>query len=118
VPIVVSALARVEVPAAIWRKHRSGELDREDALVLARTFAVDYAGTRGAPARFLAMRVADQILEQAANLPGEYGLRAYDAVQLASALAVRRLDERCTTFVTFDRDLSAAAAEEGFDILP
>jgi predicted nucleic acid-binding protein len=117
-PIVVSALARVEVPAAIWRKHRSGELDREDALVLARTFAADYAGTRDAPARFLAVRVADRVLGRAAGLTGECGLRAYDAVQLASALAARRIDERCATFASFDHDLTAAAAGEGFDMLP
>ncbi len=117
-PIVVSALARVEVPAAIWRKHRSGELDREDALVLARTFAADYAGTRDAPARFLAVRVAGRILERAASLTGERGLRAYDAVQLASALAARRIDERCATFASFDHDLTVAVVEEGFDTLP
>ncbi len=117
-PIVVSALARVEVPGAIWRKHRSGELDQEDALVLARSFAADYAGTRDAPSRLLAVRVADRILERAASLTGEYGLRAYDAVQLSSALAARRIDERCATFASFDQDLTAAAAEEGFDTLP
>lgn len=117
-PIVVSALARVEVPAAIWRKQRSGELDREDALVLALTFAADYVGIRDVPARFLAVRVADQILERAASLTDERRLRAYDAVQLASALAARRIDERCATFAAFDRDLVAAATEEGFDTLP
>jgi predicted nucleic acid-binding protein len=118
VPIVVSALARVEVPAAIWRKHRSGELDREDALVLVRTFAADYAGIGDAPARFLAVRVADQLLERAASLTGESGLRVYDAVQLASALAACQIDERCATFATFDHDLTAAAAAQGFETLP
>lgn len=117
-PIVVSALARVEVPAAIWRKHRCGELDREDAMILAGTFAADYAGTVDVPARFLAVRVADRLLERAADLSGEYGLRAYDAVQLASALAARRIDERCATFAAFDGDLTTAAAETGFRTLP
>jgi predicted nucleic acid-binding protein len=117
-PLVVSALARVEVPAAIWRKHRSGELDLDDSLILIRAFQVDYAGTSNRPPRFLAVAVADRVLEQAAGLAGTHGLRAYDAVQLACALAARGVDGRCAAFAGFDRALALAAAAEGFRVLP
>ncbi len=113
-PLVVSALARVEVIAAIWRKHRAGEIDRDDSLTLIRAFGRDYAGTPDGPPRFIAVAVTDGILERAAELAGTHGLRAYDAVQLASALAAREVDKRCATFAAFDRDLVSAAASEGF----
>ena len=83
-----------------------------------RAFTADYAGTADSAARFLAVKVSDGILERAAELSGIHGLRAYDAVQLASALAVREIDERCTKFAAFDRDLTLAAASEGFEAFP
>ena len=49
-------------------------------------------------------------------IPGR--LRAYDAVQLSTALAVRRVDESCTVFAAFDRSLRTAAATEGFELMP
>ena len=72
-PIVVSSLARVEVAAAIWRKHRSGELDHEDAVILSRAFAADYAGTRDTPPRFVAVRLDGQILSAPPGLPARVG---------------------------------------------
>jgi uncharacterized protein len=117
-PLVVSTLARVEVVAAIWRKHRAGELDLDDSLLLIRAFTADYAGTADSAPRFLVLKVSDRILEHAAELSGTHGLRAYDAVQLASALAAREVDERCAQFAAFDRDLTLAAIAEGFEALP
>jgi hypothetical protein len=117
-PLVVSALARVEVTAAIWRKHRSGELDLDDSLTLIRAFSVDYAGAPGREPRFLAIGVTDGIIDRAAELAGTHGLRVCDAIQLATGLAVREADERCATLATFDRDLALAAAAEGFETLP
>jgi uncharacterized protein len=116
-PLVISAIARVEVAAAIWRKHRAGEIDLDDSLTLIRAFAVDYAGAPHRPPRFLAVAVADGVVERAADLAGTHGLRAYDAVQLASALAARAVDGRCATFAAFDRDLVSAAVSEGFKTL-
>jgi predicted nucleic acid-binding protein len=111
-------LARVEVVAAVWRKHRAGDLDLDDSLLLIRAFIADYAGTVEKEPRFLAIKVSDGVLERAAELSGIHGLRAYDAVQLASALAAREADERCAKFAAFDRDLALAAASEGFEALP
>jgi predicted nucleic acid-binding protein len=117
-PLVVSALARVEVTAGIWRKHRSGELDLDDSLLLIRAFTADHAGAQGRSQRFLTVAVGGGIIERAADLAGAHGLRAYDAVQLASALAARELDKRCITLASFDRELNRAALSEGFETLP
>ncbi|MGH3273553.1 MAG: type II toxin-antitoxin system VapC family toxin [Streptosporangiaceae bacterium] len=118
VSVVVAQRARVEVPAALWRKQRMGELSASDARLLTADFEADYYGTDSAPPRFSAVATAGHLLDRAARLCATHGLRAYDAVQLSSALAVRGADESCTAFAAFDRSLRAAAAAEGFQLLP
>lgn len=44
--VVVSAVARVEVPAALWRKSRTGELAVADAALLSEVFALEWAQQR------------------------------------------------------------------------
>jgi predicted nucleic acid-binding protein len=116
--IVIAALARVEVPAALWRKQRMGELSASDARVLTADFEADYFGTDSEPPRFAAVAVTGSLLNEAATLCATHGLRAYDAVQLSAALAVRGADESCAAFAAFDRSLRTAAAAEGFDLVP
>ena len=117
-PLVVSALARVEVPSALWRKHRLGLLEAADAQLLVDAFEADLAGgTRGA-ARLLAVQLPLRLLERAAKLSAVHGLRALDAVQLASACAAREADARCAAFACFDQALRRAAAAEGFELIP
>jgi predicted nucleic acid-binding protein len=116
--LVVSCLARVEVPAALWRKHRIGELPASDARLLVSAFEVDYFGADGQPPRFAAVGLPGEILEQGARLVAVHGLRGYDAVQLSSALAVRAADPSCGTVACFDRCLRDAAAAEGFALVP
>ncbi len=116
--VAVAQLARVEVPAALWRKQRTGELSAEDASVLTADFEADYFGTDSEPPRFAAVAATGRVLDEAARLCASRGLRAYDAVQLSSALAVRRADESCSAFAAFDRALRTAAAAEGFELVP
>jgi predicted nucleic acid-binding protein len=117
-PFAISAIARVEVPAALWRKARAGALAATDAAVLVQEFEADYFGDGSSPPRFSPVAVSDEQLEHAARATAVHGLRAYDAVQLAAAVAVRGVDPTCSTFVAFDTDLSAAARIEGFELLP
>lgn len=116
--IAVAQLARVEVPAALWRKQRLGELSADDARLLAADFEADYFGAGSEPPRFAAVATTAGILDEAARLCASHGLRAYDALQLSSALAVRLADESCTALAAFDRSLRKAAATEGFDLVP
>lgn len=114
----MSCLARVEVPSALWRKCRSGELSDTDAATLCAAFEIDYAGTPDVPARFLVLSLPSSLLEDAARLVALHGLRAYDALQLASARGAREADPACDTFACTDTTLRAAAAAEGFALLP
>lgn len=116
--VVVSCLARVEVPAALWRKHRIGELGAEDAAVLTAEFEADLSGDEEGPGRFAIVGLPAGLLDDAARLVARQGLRAYDAVQLASANAARAADPRCATFACWDQALRAAAAAEGFALVP
>jgi predicted nucleic acid-binding protein len=117
-PLFVSGLARVEVPAALWRKRRSGELSTHDARILAARFSMDFHSTPSEKSRFISIIAAPRILDSAAGLTARHGLRAYDAVQLASAVAIRDLEPLCRTFACFDRGLGAAARAEGFAVSP
>jgi len=116
--LVVSQLARVEVPAALWRKHRIGELSAGDTAVLVAAFEADYFGTEDEEPRFLVVAVTTELLDDAARLVSVHGLRAYDGVQLASALATQGAAGDDVTFVAFDKALCDAAAAEGLELLP
>lgn len=111
--LVVSQLARVEVPAALWRKHRMDELGATDARILVADFEADYFDAGNKPPRFSIIAVTTGILDAAARLSGVHGLRAYDALQLASALAVAHAVPEGVDFLAYDSALNAAAAAEG-----
>jgi predicted nucleic acid-binding protein len=115
---VVSALARVEVAAALWRKHRDGELEPEDARALAGALAADFNGTESDGPRFASIAMTAALLEEAAELVAVHDLRASDAVQLASALAARAAEPRLTDFACFDERLRRAAAQRGLRLVP
>jgi predicted nucleic acid-binding protein len=116
--VVISCLARVEVPAAIWRKQRGGELTMEQATVLGADFEADYYGTFDEPERFSVVGLPPPLLDEGARLAAVHGLRAYDAVQLASATAARQADPGCQSFACFDRGLRVAARNEGLRLIP
>ena len=116
--VAVSALARVEVPSAFWRKHRMGELGADQARVLARGFERDLRGTADQPARFAIVQAGWAVLGEAAALAAGAGLRAYDAVQLASAVAARRAAPTVASFACLDARLRDAAAAHGFRLIP
>lgn len=116
--LVVSQLARVEVPAALWRKQRLGELSASDAAVLVSAFEADYFGTEEQPAKFFVVALTTQILDHAARLVAVHGLRVYEATQLASAHAVDGVMPDGMGFLAFDKTLRAAAAAEGLTVLP
>jgi uncharacterized protein len=116
--LIVSCLARVEVPAALWRKVRLGELDADDASVLCDEFEADYFGTDDETVRFAVIGLAEQILDTAAELVSAQGLRGYDAVQLATAVRAREADPDCRELAAFDAELRQAAARTGFRLVP
>lgn len=108
----------MEVPAALWRKHRAGEVSAEHAATLVRAFEVDWLGRPPASGRFAVVALTDRMLNEAAGLCATDGLRGYDAVQLASASAARAADPACRALACFDSDLREAAARRGFVLTP
>ena len=67
VPAMISELTRVELPSALWRKHRLGQLSAQDASDLSTDFEADYYG-EGGQARFAVMRISDITVSMAARL--------------------------------------------------
>ena len=116
--VVVSSLARVEVPAAIARKARSGGLAADDADVLLEAFAWDWFVGGDGQGAFAIVEAGERVLELAVRLLAAHPLRAYDAVQLASAAAARDAEPELLRFACFDERLAAAAAAEGFATIP
>lgn len=109
--LVISELTLVEVPAALWRKHRAGELAAEDAAVLVQTFRWDVAQD------WAVVRLAPGVLADAALLVARHPLRTGDAIQLAGALAAWRVGA-CDALLAFDRRLRDAAVREGVPVSP
>lgn len=116
--IVCSFIARVEVPAALWGKQRAGSLTVADAHALTEEFELDWHAPPAHHQRFLVIGLAPSLLESAARSAAVHGLRAYDAVQLASAEAARAADPGCNTFACFDSSLRRVAATSGFALYP
>lgn len=113
--VFVSQLCRVEVPAALWRKNRMGQLSEPETKVLIAAFENDLLG---ADAVLAPIRITPGILDDAAMLLEDHGLRAYDAIQLATARAARAIEPECRTVAVVDRQLRVAAAAVGFSLLP
>ncbi len=86
--------------------------------LLGADFEADYFGVPGEEARLMAVVPTAGVLERAARLCAVHGLRAFDAVQLGSALAVRDVEPACDAFAVFDERLRPVAAAEGFALVP
>ena len=113
-PIIVAAVTRVEVASALWRKHRLGELDAADAATLCAAFEADLDDAGG---RFAVVALGADVLRRAIGSVGRHGLRAYDAVQLATALVTRDVLDGLDGFGAFDVGLRRAAVAEGVQVL-
>lgn len=116
--LTVSALARVEVVAAFWRKARSGDVGPGDAVTMTRVFESHLRGGSVRASRFATVPATTRVLDEAARLVPAHGLRAYDAVQLASAVTARAVDPEVTDFACFDAILRRAASATGFSVIP
>ena len=113
--LVTAALTRVEVASALWRKQRLGELDASDAVTLLAAFEADLTDPAG---RFAVVVLNAAVLTEAIAVVAQHALRAYDAVQLATALVARRALGNLEEFAAFDRQLRRAAVAESFTLIP
>ncbi|MGH9270350.1 MAG: type II toxin-antitoxin system VapC family toxin, partial [Ilumatobacteraceae bacterium] len=116
-PLAVSDVARVEIPSALWRKHRRGEVDGDDLRELIARFEADWDGDRASEPAFTPISVSPVLLGSATRQVGRHGLRALDGIQLATALlAAQHLGS--VQFACFDDQLRLAAQREGLTLIP
>lgn len=106
-PVASSVLVYPESRAALAAARLDGRLTAG-----AHSQAVEGLGE--ALGKLLIVQLDGALAEHAGQLADEHALRGYDAVHLASALTLG-LD---TQLVTWDRDLSQAAQENGLGVAP
>ena len=108
--IFVARITAVEVTAAIARRRRGGSLTPAQATSLLSRFRKHLAG------RYTVLELNPALLTDAMKQANGHDLRAYDAVQLAAALALNGISLGGFTFVSSDQDLNAAARAEGLSV--
>lgn len=114
-PIIGTALiTRIEVPAALKKAVRTGDMDRDEAEEAHRDFLEDWPDlTR--------IKVTDVLAARAGDLAWRHDLRAYDAAQLAAALTWRDQSDDAQdeiVFACYDRNLRGAATAENLEVWP
>jgi predicted nucleic acid-binding protein len=107
-------ISGAEIVAALFLRARTGSLALADAQAAATQFQADFRG------RYQVVEVTEQLVDLAMTLAERHGLRGYDSVQLAAALALQAarqaLDLSAVTFVCADDRLNAAAMAEGLSV--
>ena len=112
--LYIARITAVEVTSAITRRQHAGDLSAVQAGAILGHFR------RHLTQRYRVIELTPALFAEAMLMARRRRLRAYDAVQLAVALEVRRLHRESglgpITLVSADRELNAAAAAEGMPI--
>ena len=109
--VATAIISRAEVSAALARSVRLGIIDANGGRRAQRHFAQEWPDLVKLP-------ITEALVIRAESLAWEYGLRGYDAVQLASALTWKDSIGAELTLATFDRDLWDAAPHAGLRAWP
>jgi uncharacterized protein len=108
--IFVSRITAVEVTAAVARRRRGRTLTPPQAASIQSRFRQHLAG------RYTVLELTPGLLADAMKLANTHELRAYDAVQLAAAIALNRLAQGGIVLVSADQELNGAATAEGLAV--
>jgi predicted nucleic acid-binding protein len=106
-----SIISRAEVAAGLAKAVRARVVTDDVAKRAQRLFAGDWLD-------LLRMSVTEALVERAEALAWEYGLRGYDAVQLASALTSQVSAGEEIVLATFDQQLWETAKRTGLKPWP
>ena len=110
-PLIIARITWVEVLSALARRQREGSLTSGDVAQAIQAFRYDMN------TQYQVSELDPPLAEAAGELVTQHPLRAYDAVQLASALRVQsdlvRTEAPALTFLTADNRLVAVAQAEG-----
>lgn len=112
--LYIARITAVEVTSAITRRQNSGHISAAQAGAMLGHFR------RHLTQRYRVVELTPALFDDAMRTARKHGLRAYDAVQLAVALEVHRLQQIASlgpvTLISADRDLNIAAAAEGMAV--
>ena len=104
----------VEIVSAVSQRKQDGTIISDDAAMVIATLKNDLLN------EYQIIEVTEQLVNRAMTLAEIYGLRGFDAVQLAAACEVQAL---CITsripplsFLSADKGLNAAATAEGLSV--
>jgi predicted nucleic acid-binding protein len=112
--IYLARITAVEVAAAgaRWRKGKT--------LTAAKASSILYRFPQHLAGRYTLMDISPALLEDAMRLANAHALRAYDAVQLAAALAVRQEPQAAgfppVPLISADQALNDDALAEGLSV--
>jgi len=101
--VVGSRLSYVEARSGLARAHRTGRLSSEELPEAVEGLGMLYR-------QFYQVEITAELVEKAGQLAEDLALRAYDAIQLASAFSLEFGD---LVMVTGDQQLVAAARVPG-----
>ena len=109
--IYIARISIVELVAAITRRERGGHLTTAQGAAVIGHFR------KRASERYIVVELSPTLFDDASRLARKHGLRGYDAVQLAAALALNQprspLGLPPVTLVSADAELNRAALAEG-----
>src|SRR5215203_5097023 len=112
--IHVSSLARVEITSALTRRLRKGHLTQAEFDLVQEESQFDLAN------EYEVVGFTDHLISEAVRLALKHGLRAYDAVQLATAMFMGKIVSQVASeeliLVSADDELNAAAVAEDLQI--
>lgn len=109
--VATSLISRAEVAAALAKAVRAKLLEEDEAREAQRAFGTHWQDIARIP-------ITDALVSRAETLAWEYGLRGYDAVQLASAALFQESLGTAIRLATFDKQLWDAARRAGFEPWP
>jgi predicted nucleic acid-binding protein len=112
--LATSDLTRIEVVSALYRKAR---WNNPPELTLIQVNAA-YMQLDADWQQIMQIPVDEDLQTIAEQVVGQYTLRGYDAVHLASALTMRDLIGEPITVATFDLELWSACQAEGLGVWP
>jgi len=106
-----SLVCRAEVAAAFAKAIRTGTLTPAGAAAALQEFRNEWP-------HLIRLQITDRLVAQADNMAWSHGLRGYDAVHLAAAMAWQDAFGMPVTLATFDRLLWLAAKHTGMLVFP
>jgi predicted nucleic acid-binding protein len=109
--IATAVISRAEVAAALARAARTGLVAPEAGTKALQAFNADWEN-------IVRLQLGEPLVTRAATLAWEHGLRGYDSVHLAAALAWSEAVGEIVTVATYDRELWRGAKASGLAAWP